>query len=121
MADGDSTTTKVGLCVVEAKFLLDGEELRSESLVNLDEIHLVQSEASSSKSLFSSRDRSDAHDLRFATSGSEGNDSSKRSKVVRLDSFGRGDNDSGSTVLGSTNAPKIWIGFSSDFLEVQIC
>ena len=42
VADGDRAAVDVGLVAVEPELLLDGEVLRREGLVDLDEVDLVE-------------------------------------------------------------------------------
>ena len=57
VTEGDGATADVGLVVVQAELLLDGQELGSEGLIDLAQVHLVQAQAGGGKGLVDGGDR----------------------------------------------------------------
>src|SRR5262245_64097586 len=66
MAERDGAAVDVGALAVEAELLLDGEILRRERLVDLDEVEIGQLVARLVHGAADRRRRADAHDLGIA-------------------------------------------------------
>ena len=66
VAERDRAAVDVGPLAVEAELLLDGEVLRRERLVDLDEIDVADLEPRAVQRAADRRRRADAHDLRIA-------------------------------------------------------
>ena len=58
---GDGTAIDVGLCWVEAQFILNGDGLCSECLVRFDEIDIIQAKTGLVQCLWYRSNGSDAH------------------------------------------------------------
>jgi hypothetical protein len=86
MAQGNRAAVDVGLGRIEVQCLHDGKGLHSKSLVDLDNVNVVQRELGLGERLFDGRNGADAHDAGIHTDNTVADDTSKRSQVVALDS-----------------------------------
>ena len=92
VAQGDGATAHVRLVIVKAELLLDGQELRRKGLVDFAQIHLVQVQVGSFKSLLDGWHRPNAHDLRVAPGRGVRDDTGQWRQIVLFNSVGTGQN-----------------------------
>ena len=78
MADGDRAAVDVHDRRIPAHVLVDGERLRGESLVGLDEIEILDLPAGLFERLARRRDRARSHDRRIDAGGRPGDDAGER-------------------------------------------
>ena len=99
MAQSDSAAVDVQLLLVEVQSLADCNRLCSESLVGLDQIHVVDSQAGLCHNLLGGGDGAQAHDLRLNTGQSTGDPGSQRLNAQLLGLLLAHDDQSGSAVV----------------------
>jgi hypothetical protein len=98
VAQGDGAAVDVGLVAVEAEGALDGNILGREGLVDLNEVHLLEGEASALEGFLGGVNGADAHDGGLNADVGPGDEAGEGSKLVAAGSVGRGDDDSGGAV-----------------------
>src|SRR5215207_2109550 len=99
MADGDCAAVDVHDLRVPAHVLVDGERLRREGLVRLDEVEVLDLPAGPLERLARGRDRAGAHDRRIDAGGRPGGDAGERRQAALLRLLGRHQHHRGGAVV----------------------
>ena len=99
MAQSDSAAVDVQLLLVEVQSLANSHRLSSESLVGLDQIHVVDGQAGLGHDLLGGGDGAQTHDLGLNTSQSTGDPGSQRLNAQLLGLLLAHDDQSSSAVV----------------------
>src|SRR4051794_36037439 len=75
MTERDRAAVHIHSFGIDPEILDDRDDLRRERLIELDHLHVLQRDAGALQRLWYRFDRTDAHDIRIDTRGSEGDES----------------------------------------------
>src|SRR6478672_4954082 len=87
MTQRDRASIHVGPGSIQPKILLDGQVLRCESLIHLDQIDVIETETSFLKNTAGRWHRPDSHNFRFHSRIRPANNPSDRRKIVVSNKF----------------------------------
>src|SRR5688500_253975 len=105
MPERDRAAVHVGLIPVEAEVFLDGEVLRRERLVDLDQVHVANLLAGAVQRLTRGRRGADAHDVRIDTAHTAGDDAGDRLEPRLRGRVGRRDDHRRGAVVDAGSGP----------------
>lgn len=101
MTQSNGTTVQVGLGTVQSKNLLNRQVLGSKGLVDLDQVHILQVQASLLEGALNGGDGADTHDAGLDGGDVPRDDLGQGLQSVLLDGVLRGNNDGTSSVANA--------------------
>ena len=99
VTDGDGAAVDVDLAHVEVQLTRDGDGLRGEGFVGLDEVDVVDGHAGLGHGLTGGGNGTDAHDLGIDAALAPADELRHGLEVILLDGLAGGENDGGSAVV----------------------